>query len=201
MLRNAIKSLKLYLHQGLVGIFLFHLTLSWFGDWNDWNIRSKLPPCVVHTKTVDKRYDGVNLTLCWTVHIEWFSKLHKTVWAAWGNLGIFDSAQNLGHSGEFLTDIFQDIWEKKLCKFWEFCSAWKLLGRLYMLKKNSLLLKNLGTWKIPMLEKIWENFFPGCLKKFMQFWKLRLAMKIIKVENKIISGQKVWALWENPDSQ
>jgi hypothetical protein len=52
-----------------------------------------------------------------------------------------------------------------------------------------------------MLEKIWENFFPGCLKKFMQFWKLRLAMKIIKVENKIISAQKVWALWENPDSQ
>jgi hypothetical protein len=35
----------------------------------------------------------------------------------------------------------------------------------------------------------------------MQFWKLRLPTKIIKVENKIISGQKVWALWENPDSQ
>jgi hypothetical protein len=52
-----------------------------------------------------------------------------------------------------------------------------------------------------VLENIWENFFPGCLKKFMQFWKLRLPMKIIKVENKINSGQKVWARWENPDSQ
>jgi hypothetical protein len=46
-----------------------------------------------------------------------------------------------------------------------------------------------------MVEKSWENFFPGWLKKLMQFWKSRLPTKIIKVENRIISGQKVWALY------
>jgi hypothetical protein len=70
-----------------------------------------------------------------------------------------------------------------------------------MLKKIHFCYTKLGTRKIPVLEKIWEKCFPGCSKKFMQFWKLRLPTKMIMVENKIISGQKVSALWENPDSQ
>jgi hypothetical protein len=48
--------------------------------------------------------------------------------------------QKIGHSQEFLRNIFQDA------------------------EKNSFLLKKLGTQQILMLKKIQEKKFPGCSK-------------------------------------
>jgi hypothetical protein len=39
-----------------------------------------------------------------------------------------------------------------------------ILGILYTFEKNSFLLNSLGIYKILMLKKIWEKFFPRCLK-------------------------------------
>jgi hypothetical protein len=87
---------------------------------------------------------------------------------------------NIGHCWEFLRNVLKDIW-----KYWvdcEFLCCQIILGILYMFEKNSFLLNNLGIYKILMLKKVWEFFFPRCLKKFRQFWNLRLTWKIIKID-------------------
>jgi hypothetical protein len=72
------------------------------------------------------------------------------------------------------------MFEIFLHQFGSFLCCLIILGILYRLKKISFLLKNLGTQKIPMLEKVWSKIFRVCSKTFraiLEFWAAQEVCK------------------------